>query len=254
MPTVITALILLPFAGTSLGACLSLFLKHDHIPDAFHHACEGFAGGVMTAASVWSLLLPAIRQAESTADLSFLSVALGFGAGVLSILLTEQAAQAVYRKTNRREQTPSGTALMILAVTLHNIPEGLAVGIACAGLADRTGTAAGAAALSLGIALQNIPEGAIISLPLRAQGANRRKSCGAGVLSGAVEPLAAAVTLFAAAPIIRLMPFFLSFAAGAMVLVTVRELIPEAAASRSPIGSILFSCGFLLMMTMDVLL
>ena len=251
MNMLIAAAVLLPFAGTVLGACAALFLKSS-LPEAFRRGCSGFAAGVMTAASVWSLLIPALEQAVTNGPLRVLSVLGGFCVGVSGMIVTEKAVTRLYRRSSG--STLSGTAFMILAVTLHNIPEGLAVGIACAGLADHTGTVAGAMALSLGIALQNVPEGAIISLPLRAQGKGKLKACACGVASGAVEPVAAVFALLAAAPVLRLMPFFLSFAAGAMIYVTVQELIPEAVTERSRLGSVAFAAGFALMMTMDVLL
>ena len=249
----IPAVITIPFVGTALGALTALLLRRG-LPESVNRACGGFAAGVMTAASVWSLLLPAIAQAESGGLTGFFAVAGGFCAGILCMILTETAINALYRKRNGKESALSGVAFLILAVTLHNVPEGLAVGVACAGLAEGAAEAAGVTALSLGIALQNIPEGAIISLPLRTKGAGRMKACGAGALSGAVEPAAAVIALLAASPIIRLMPFFLSAAAGAMLYVTVQELIPEAAEGGSRTGSLTFAAGFLLMMTMDVLL
>ena len=248
----IAAAVALPFIGTSLGAILALFLRSG-LPDGVMRACGGFASGVMTAAAIWSLLLPAIEQTEKDGIAGFSFAAGGFCAGIACMLLTENAVNALIRRRKGNNGALSGTAFLILAVTLHNIPEGLAVGIACAGLADRAAFA-GAMALSLGIAIQNIPEGAIISLPLRARGKSRLKACGAGVLSGAVEPVAAVIALTAAAPVVRLMPCFLSAAAGAMLYVTVQELIPEASAPPSRTGSLTFSAGFLLMMSLDVLL
>ena len=247
----IAAAVLLPFAGTALGACAALFLKSS-LPESFQRGCSGFAAGVMTAASVWSLLIPALEQAATTGPLCMAPALGGFCAGVFAMIWTENAVARLYRRRSRGAL--SGTTFMILAVTLHNVPEGLAVGVACAGLADGTATAVGTAALSLGIALQNIPEGAVISLPLRAQGKGRVKACACGAASGAVEPVAAVAALLAAAPALRLMPFFLSFAAGAMIYVTVQELIPEAVTERSRTGSAAFAAGFALMMAMDVLL
>ena len=246
----VTAAILIPFFGTSLGACAVFFLRRE-MPESLTRACSGFAAGVMTAASVWSLLLPAMEQAAEGGAAALLPVAGGFCAGIAAMLLTERAAGFLFR---RRNGALSGTAFLVLAVTLHNIPEGLAVGVACAGLREHVGTVAGVTALSLGVALQNIPEGSIISLPLRAQGRGKAGSFLCGALSGAVEPVAAVAALLAAAPIGRMMPFFLSLAAGAMVHVTVQELIPEAVTERSRLGSIAFSAGFVLMMAMDVML
>lgn len=251
MNMMIAAAVLLPFAGTALGACAALFLK-GILSEAFHRGCVGFAAGVMTAASVWSLMIPALEQLQQDRALSAAFAVGGFGTGVGGMLVLERAAEWLYRK--KRGGTLSGTAFMIFAVTLHNIPEGMAVGIACAGLADRTDAISGVMALSLGIALQNVPEGAVISLPLRAKGNGTLKACACGVASGAVEPVAAIIALLAAAPVLRLMPFFLSFAAGAMIYVTVQELIPEAVTERSRLGSVAFAAGFSLMMAMDVLL
>ncbi len=253
MDQTIAAAVALPFIGTSLGALLTLLLKRQ-IPESLHRGSSGFAAGVMTAASVWSLLLPAIDQGQPAGIIGFLPVAFGFSAGLPVMLLTETAAQAMSRKKRGVENKLSGTAFLALAVTLHNVPEGLAVGVACAGMKDGAGTAAGALALSLGIALQNVPEGAIISMPLRADGHSRVKAILAGILSGAVEPVAALFALWASAPVVRLMPLFLSFAAGAMLCVTVQELIPDAVKPESYAGSVGYAAGFLLMMTLDVLL
>ena len=251
MNTTITAAVFVPFFGTTLGAALALMFK-KRFPDRLNRVCGGFAAGVMTAASVWSLLLPALEQAGSG---GFISALAGFLAGGLGMIATEKAAAALMKKRDR-DGTLSSAVFLILAVTLHNVPEGLAVGVACAGFAAGNGTltAAGLTALSLGIALQNIPEGAIISLPLLARGTGRLKAVGCGVASGAVEPVAALVALAAASPVRRLMPFFLSAAAGAMLYVTAQELLPEASAPPSRDGSLSFLAGFALMMTMDVLL
>lgn len=246
----VIAAVLLPFLGTALGAGCALFLNKD-FPEPLGRACSGFAAGVMTAASVWSLLLPALEQAQRGGPYAALIAAGGILAGAAGMTVTEETADRLTRRRNK--SAISGTAFLILAVTLHNIPEGLAVGVACAGLRDNA-NAAGVTALSLGIALQNIPEGAVISLPLRASGKGKARSCGAGIASGAVEPAAALLALIAAAPIVRLMPFLLSCAAGAMIHVTVRELVPEAAAGRSRAGCFAFSAGFVLMMVLDVLL
>ena len=247
----IAAAILLPFLGTALGACAALGVKKQ-LPESLNRACSGFAAGVMTAASVWSLLIPALAQTHADGPLSVFAVIGGFCAGAIGMAATEKAAARLARK--KRGGKLSGTAMLILAVTLHNVPEGLAVGVACAGLADRTGTAAGVMALSTGIALQNVPEGAVISLPLRAGGKGRARSCGCGILSGAVEPVAALIALPAAALVGRMMPFLLSAAAGAMLHVTVQELIPEAVTPASRRGALSFAAGFALMMAMDVLL
>ena len=251
MEGTVAAAILLPFLGTALGACAALGVK-NRLPETISRACSGFAAGVMTAASVWSLLIPALEQTRTGGPFSVFTVIGGLFAGALGMMGAEKTAERLMGR--KRGGTVSGTAMMILAVTLHNVPEGLAVGVACAGLADRTGTAAGVTAFSLGIALQNIPEGAVISLPLRAQGKSRTLACGCGALSGAVEPVAAVIALLAAAPVGRMMPFLLSGAAGAMLHVTVQELIPEAVTPASRRGALSFTAGFALMMAMDVLL
>ena len=252
MNLTITAAVFVPFFGTTMGAALALLCK-KRFPERLNRVCGGFAAGVMTAASVWSLLLPAIEQAAA-APFGMTAVLGGFLTGAAGMIVTEKAVAALCRKKDRR--VISGTAFMILAVTLHNIPEGLAVGVACAGYAagDGTVTAAGLTALSVGIALQNIPEGAIISLPLLTGGTARLKAFACGAASGAVEPAAALLALAAAAPVRRMMPFFLSAAAGAMLYVTAQELIPEASAPPSRSGSVSFMAGFTLMMAMDVLL
>ena len=255
MYTTIAAAILIPFFGTSLGAGTALLLK-NRLPDRMNRLCGGFAAGVMTAASVWSLLIPAIEQSLEGAKIAFLAVPAGFVCGILTMIGTERAVDTLYRRRKNGKGGLSGAAFMMLAVTLHHVPEGLAVGVACAGLTGAAGalSPAGVAALAMGVALQNIPEGAIISLPLLTAGKPRGRAFWAGVLSGAVEPVAALCALLAAAPVIRLMPFFLSFAAGAMLYVTVQELIPEAVDDRSHEGSVSFCVGFALMMVMDVLL
>lgn len=255
MYTTIAAAILIPFFGTALGAATALLLK-KRLPERMNRLCGGFAAGVMTAASVWSLLLPAIEQSLAEAKSAFLAVPAGLACGILGMIGTEKAVDTLYRRRRKGAGGLSGSAFMILAVTLHNIPEGLAVGVACAGLtgAAKALSPAGVTALAVGIALQNIPEGAIISLPLLTEGKPRGRAFLAGVLSGAVEPAAALFALLAAAPVARLMPFLLSFAAGAMLYVTVQELIPEAVENRSHDGSAAFSVGFMLMMVMDVLL
>lgn len=227
MYTTIAAAILIPFFGTSLGAGTALLLK-NRLPDRMNRLCGGFAAGVMTAASVWSLLIPAIEQSLEGAKIAFLAVPAGFACGILTMIGTERAVDTLYHRRKNGKGGLSGAAGAL--------------------------SPAGVAALAVGIALQNIPEGAIISLPLLTEGKPRGRAFWAGVLSGAVEPVAALCALLAAAPVIRLMPFFLSFAAGAMLYVTVQELIPEAVDDRSHEGSVSFCVGFALMMVMDVLL
>ena len=216
--------LLLLLSGTSLGAAAVFFLKGE-LKKSINRALEGFAAGVMVAASVWSLIIPAIEGGEALGRLAFLPAALGLWLGFAFLMLIERLAARVEK---------SGTAtsknrMMIFAVTLHNIPEGMAVGVAYAALktGNRGVTEAAALTLALGIAIQNIPEGAIISMPLRAEGKSRARAFFTGVLSGAVEPIAGGLTVILAGLIAPLMPLFLSFAAGAMLYVVIEELIPE---------------------------
>ena len=220
----------------------------------------GFAAGVMIAASVWSLLIPAIEQSENMGKWSFIPAVIGFWAGVLFLLLLDRAIPHLHRNSEKAEGPKSKlqrTTMMVLAVTLHNIPEGMAVGVVYAGYlsGNEMITAAGAFALSIGIAIQNFPEGAIISLPLRAEGMKKPKAFVAGVLSGIVEPIGAVLTVLAAGLIIPSMPYLLSFAAGAMIYVVVEELIPEMSqGEHSNIGTVFFAVGFTVMMMLDVAL
>ncbi len=250
--------ILIPFLGTSLGAAMVFFLKKQ-ISSGLQKALTGFAAGVMVAASFWSLLQPALESSADMGTLAFLPAAVGFlvGAGFLLALDTLTPHTHMDRQQEGPRSGFKRTTKLILAVTLHNIPEGMAVGVVYAGfLAGGTGiTAAGALALALGIAIQNFPEGAIVSMPLLAEGMPRQKTFWMGVLSGAVEPVAACLTLLAAGLVTPVMPYFLSFAAGAMMYVVVEELIPEMSDGRhSNIGTIAFSLGFVLMMILDVAL
>lgn len=220
----------------------------------------GFAAGVMVAASIWSLLIPAIEQSESMGRLSFLPAFIGFWIGILFLLLLDHMIPHLHvgsEQTEGPKRNLSRTAMMVLAVTLHNIPEGMAVGVIYAGfLAGNTLiTAAGALALSIGIAIQNFPEGAIISMPLRAEGESKSRAFWGGVLSGVVEPIGAVLTILAAQFIIPVLPYLLSFAAGAMLYVVVEELIPEMSqGEHSNIGTIFFAVGFSVMMVLDVAL
>ena len=214
----------------------------------------------MIAASVWSLLIPAIEQSENMGKWSFIPAVTGFWAGVLFLLLLDRAIPHLHRNSEKAEGPKSKlqrTTMMVLAVTLHNIPEGMAVGVVYAGYlsGNEKITAAGALALSIGIAIQNFPEGAIISLPLRAEGMKKSKAFVAGVLSGIVEPIGAVLTVLAAGLIIPSMPYLLSFAAGAMLYVVVEELIPEMSqGEHSNIGTVFFAVGFTVMMMLDVAL
>ena len=251
--------ILIPFIGTTLGAACVLFMKKT-LRKQVQNALAGFAAGVMVAASIWSLLIPAIEQSENMGALSFFPAVVGFWIGVLFLLTLDHLIPHLHVGSEQSEGPKSKlgrTTMMVLAVTLHNIPEGMAVGVMYAGfLAGNTQiTAASALALSLGIAIQNFPEGAIISLPLRAEGESKRKAFLGGVLSGVVEPVGAVLTIIAAQMIIPALPYLLSFAAGAMLYVVVEELIPEMSQGQhSNIGTVFFAVGFSLMMVLDVAL
>ena len=222
--------ILIPFLGTTLGAACVFFMKNT-LSDLVQRSLTGFAAGVMVAASVWSLLIPAIEQSAGMGRLAFLPAFLGFWIGVLFLLLLDHIIPHLHVKSGQVEGPRSQlarTTMMVLAVTLHNIPEGMAVGVVYAGYLSGSAqiTAAGAMALSLGIAIQNFPEGAIISMPLRAEGEQKGKAFVGGVLSGVVEPIGAVLTILAAQLIVPALPYLLSFAAGAMLYVVVEELIP----------------------------
>ena len=251
--------ILIPFIGTTLGAACVLFMKKT-LRKQVQRALVGFAAGVMVAASIWSLLIPAIEQSENMGALSFFPAVVGFWIGVLFLLALDHLIPHLHVGSEQSEGPKSKlgrTTMMVLAVTLHNIPEGMAVGVMYAGLfAGNTKiTAASALALSLGIAIQNFPEGAIISLPLRAEGESKGKAFLGGVLSGVVEPVGAVLTIIAAQLIIPVLPYLLSFAAGAMLYVVVEELIPEMSqGEHSNIGTVFFAVGFSLMMVLDVAL
>ena len=251
--------ILIPFFGTTLGAACVFFMKRS-LGGMVQRALAGFAAGVMVAASVWSLLIPAIEQSENMGNLSFLPAFIGFWGGVLFLLALDHLIPHLHVGSDQSEgpKTKLGrTAMMVLAVTLHNIPEGMAVGVMYAGfLSGNTQiTAASALTLSLGIAIQNFPEGAIISMPLRAEGESKKKAFLGGVLSGIVEPIGAVLTLVAAKLVIPALPYLLSFAAGAMLYVVVEELIPEMSQGRhSNLGTVFFAVGFSMMMVLDVAL
>lgn len=251
--------ILIPFLGTSLGAACVFFMKNS-LSDRVQRSLTGFAAGVMVAASVWSLLIPAIEQSASMGKWKFVPAAAGFWIGMLFLLLLDHIIPHLHQNSEKSEGPKSQlrrTTMMVLAVTLHNIPEGMAVGVVYAGfLANNTLiTAAGALALSLGIAIQNFPEGAIISLPLKAEGMKKSKAFAGGVLSGIVEPIGAFLTILASSFIVPALPYLLSFAAGAMLYVVVEELIPEMSqGEHSNIGTVFFAVGFSVMMILDVAL
>ena len=251
--------IMIPFLGTTLGAACVFFMKRS-LGDLVQRSLAGFAAGVMVAASIWSLLIPAIEQSEDMGKLSFLPAFIGFWGGVLFLLLLDRLIPHLHVGSEQAEGPKSKlgrTTMMVLAVTLHNIPEGMAVGVVYAGfLSGNTQiTAASALALSLGIAIQNFPEGAIISMPLRAEGERKGRAFLGGVLSGVVEPIGAVLTLLAAQFVIPALPYLLSFAAGAMLYVVVEELIPEMSQGRhSNLGTVFFAVGFSVMMVLDVAL
>ena len=258
MKTVILGL-LLPFAGTAAGAACVFFLRRD-LRLGVQRALNGFAAGVMVAASIWSLIVPAIEQSAHRGRLAFLPAFLGFWVGIGFMLLLDHVIPHLHRSIDQAEGPRSGLArltMMVFAVTLHNIPEGMAVGVVYAVLLSGSAsiTAGGALALTLGIAIQNFPEGAIISMPLYTEGKSKPRSFLLGVLSGAVEPVFGFLTVLIAGLVVPAMPYFLSFAAGAMLYVVVEELIPEMSeGEHSNVGTIAFSLGFVLMMILDVAL
>lgn len=251
--------LLLPFLGTALGSGCVFFMKRS-LSKQVQRALTGFAAGVMTAASIWSLIIPAMDMAEDKGKLAFLPAVIGFWCGILFLLLLDTLIPHLHMNAEKAEGVPSKlarTTMMVLAVTLHNIPEGMAVGIVYAGFLSGSAemSAGGAFALALGIAIQNFPEGAIISMPLHAEGKSKGKAFADGVLSGAVEPVGAGLTILFAGLFLPAMPYLLSFAAGAMIYVVVEELIPEMSeGEHSNIGVIMFSVGFTLMMILDVAL
>lgn len=251
--------VLIPFVGTTLGAGCVFFLK-DQISPLVQKGLLGFASGVMIAASVWSLLIPAIDMSESMGKFSFVPAVVGFAIGIAFLLLMDKLIPHLHLTSDEPEGLKSSlkkSTMLVLAVTLHNIPEGMAVGVVFAGVASGNNniTLAGAFALAIGIAIQNFPEGAIISLPLKTEGKSRSKAFLYGMLSGVVEPVGAFFTILLTSFVVPILPYLLSFAAGAMVYVVVEELIPEASeGEHSNIGTIGFAVGFLIMMTLDVAL
>ena len=251
--------ILIPFLGTSAGAACVFFMKKN-LNEQIQRALTGFAAGVMVAASIWSLLIPAIEQSSGLGKLSFVPAAVGFWIGVLFLLLLDHMIPHLHQNSDKAEGPKSRlqrTTMLVLAVTLHNIPEGMAVGVVYAGYLTGHAqiTVMGAMALSIGIAIQNFPEGAIISMPLKAEGMSRGRAFWAGTLSGAVEPVGALFTIWAAGLVVPALPYLLSFAAGAMIYVVVEELIPEMSqGEHSNIGTLCFALGFSVMMVLDVAL
>ena len=251
--------VMIPFFGTAAGAACVFFLK-DEIKPAIQKSLLGFASGVMVAASVWSLLIPAMEMSEEMGKFRVVPAAVGFSLGICFLLLMDQVIPHLHLD----HEEPEGpdlhlgkSMMLVLAVTLHNIPEGMAVGVVFAGMMAKGGniSLSGAFALAIGIAIQNFPEGAVISLPLKSSSRSRKKAFLYGAASGIVEPIGAIITILLASYIVPLLPYLLSFAAGAMMYVVVEELIPESAeGDHSNIGTIGFAVGFMIMMILDVVL
>ena len=260
MTTDILSGILIPFAGTSLGAACVFVMRRNSMNRIVQKALTGFAAGVMVAASIWSLLIPAMNQSAELGKLAFLPAAVGFWLGILFLLFLDHIIPHLHMGAETAEGPHTQlkrTTMLVLAVTLHNIPEGMSVGVAFAGAAmEGSGiTKAAALALAVGIAIQNFPEGAIISMPLCGEGIGKKKAFFYGVMSGVVEPIGGFITILIAGKISPILPYFLSFAAGAMLYVVVEELIPEAQnGEHSNIGTIGTAVGFALMMVLDVAL
>ena len=249
----------IPFVGTFLGAACVLFMTGELKP-LVQKSLLGFASGVMVAASVWSLLIPSLEMSEEMGRLSFIPAAVGFALGIAFLLILDRLIPHLHLNSDEPEGIKAHlkkTTMLVLAVTLHNIPEGMAVGVVFAGLLSGNNgiTLAGAFSLSIGIAIQNFPEGAIISLPLKSEGGSTKKAFWYGVASGVVEPIAAGITIILAGIITHMLPYLLAFAAGAMIYVVVEELLPEASeGEHSNINTIGFAAGFLIMMILDVAL
>ncbi len=251
--------LMIPFIGTAAGASCVLFMRNKLNP-LVEKALLGFASGVMVAASVWSLLIPAIDMSEGYGKLAFIPAAIGFAVGIAFLYGLDKLIPHLHLGGNKPEGIKSGlnkTAMLALAVTLHNIPEGMAVGVVFAGVVsgNQEITVAAAYALAVGIAIQNFPEGAIISMPMKSNGDGKKKAFVYGLLSGVVEPVGAFLTILITGVIEKALPFLLSFAAGAMLFVVVEELIPEASRDEDSDGATLgFAVGFLIMMVLDVAL
>ena len=255
----IISAVLLPFLGTTLGAA-GVFLLKNKMNRNLQRSLTGFAAGVMVAASIWSLIIPAMEQSEHMGKLAFLPAVIGVWVGFLFLLLLDQLIPHLHLNSECPEGTKCNlgkSTMMVIAVALHNLPEGMAVGVVVAGwlTGNESISFAGALALSLGIALQNLPEGAIISMPLQSGGMKRGKAFGYGVISGVIEPIGAVVTILLAPIVVPVLPYLLAFAAGAMLYVVVEELIPEMSeGEHSNIGTVFFAVGFSLMMVLDVAL
>ena len=255
----IISTVLFPFLGTTVGAAFVFFLKGS-MNRNLQRSLSGFAAGVMVAASVWSLIIPAIDQSEHLGKFAFLPAFVGVWLGFLFLMLLDKIIPHLHIGSDCPEGSPCSlgkSTMMVLAVALHNLPEGMAVGVVAAGWLSGSNSIsfASALALSLGIAMQNLPEGAIISLPLKSNGMNRGRAFGYGVASGIVEPIGAVVTILLAGLVVPILPYLLAFAAGAMLYVVVEELIPEMSeGEHSHIGVLSFALGFTLMMVLDVAL
>ena len=249
----------IPFLGTTLGAAM-VFLMKKEMNKKVEKILLGFASGVMIAASVWSLLIPSIEMTETQGKVAWIPAAIGFLLGIVFLLVLDSVVPHMHLESEKPEGMKSKlkkTTMMVFAVTLHNIPEGMAVGVTFAGaLAQNAGiTMAGAFALAVGIAIQNFPEGAIISMPLKSEGVSKSKAFLYGTLSGIVEPIGAIITILLTNAVVPILPYLLSFAAGAMIYVVVEELIPESqAGEHSNIGTIGVAIGFTIMMILDVAL
>ena len=251
--------ILIPFVGTTLGSAMVFFMRRE-MNGRLQKALLGFASGVMIAASVWSLLIPAIEMSEEQSNIAWVPAAIGFLLGIGFLLLLDTLTPHIHLT----EEEPEGikadlkkTTMLVLAVTLHNIPEGMAVGVTFAGVmtGNTTITLAAAFVLAIGIAIQNFPEGAIISMPLRGEGISRRRAFLYGTVSGIVEPIAAFITILLTGLVVPILPYLLAFAAGAMIYVVVEELIPESQSGKhTNIGTIGVAFGFVMMMVLDVAL
>ena len=255
--------VMIPFIGTTLGAACVYIMK-DTLKDRVQKGLSGFAAGVMVAASIWSLIMPSMEMVEDRlANMAWIPAAVGFIVGVIFLIILDSVIPHQHIDSDHPEgmkaESLRKTTMMVLAVIIHNIPEGIAVGVSFAGVLYGRGdlTMAAAMVLSIGIAIQNFPEGAIISMPLKAVGVNKHKAFGMGVFSGIVEPIAAIVTILLSSIMVPILPYLLSFAAGAMMYVVVEELVPEATGegeSHTNIGTIGFAAGFVIMMILDVML
>lgn len=258
MDTSIILGLLIPFLGTTLGSACVFFMAKK-MNTLVQKILLGFASGVMVAASVWSLLIPSIDMSESLGKFAFMPAAVGFILGILFLLVLDHTIPHMHlnHEVEGKKSQLQKSTMLVLAVTLHNIPEGMAVGVVFAGvmMGNTDVSLMGAIALSIGIAIQNFPEGAIISMPLRSEGTTKKKAFLYGMSSGIVEPIGALITILLSQFVVPILPYLLSFAAGAMIYVVVEELIPEASTGRhSNIATIGFAIGFVVMMVLDVAL